>query len=77
MLFTNLWIPLSCHICLTYKKLTHISVDGTSKVPPFYTTIKRGRLGYEKWKGHDWSLSKDKTSEKVGVGMSGMQPDTR
>ena len=26
---------------------------------PFYTTMKGGGLGYEKWKDSDWSLSKD------------------
>ena len=39
---------------------------------PFYSTMKRGGLGCEKQKGHDWSLREDKTSGKVGVGMSGM-----
>ena len=38
---------------------------------------KKGQIGVWKWKGHNWSLSEGKASGKVGLGMSGMQPDTR
>ena len=38
--------------------------------------MKRRQSGHEEQKGHDWSLSKDNTGGNVGVGMSGMQPDT-
>ena len=44
------------------------------EVFPFLHYYEKGN---EKQKGHDWSLSKDKTGGKVGVGMSGIQPDTR
>ena len=76
MLWTNLWIPPSCHICLTYKKKTGADLFRWYQVSPFYTIMKSGRLGHEKSNGHDWSLSKDRTGGKVGVGISGMQPDT-
>ena len=46
MLSTNLWIPPSCHICLTYKNLLHISFDGTGRFPSLYY--------YEK--GVDWGV---------------------
>ena len=75
MISTNLWIPQSHHICLTYKQPgTHL-VGWHQKVPP-YTTTKSDGSGHEKQKGNDWSLSKDKASGKVGIEMSGMQPDT-
>ena len=30
---TNLWIPLSHHICLTFNTLVHIIGDGTRRSP--------------------------------------------
>ena len=36
MLLTNLWIPLSHHICLTYKNLVHIPLDGNRRFPLLY-----------------------------------------
>ena len=62
----TLWIPLSHHICLMYKQPgTHLT-GGHWKVPPFYTTMKRGRLGQGKWEGYDWSLSKGRLVGKLG-----------
>ena len=41
---TNLWILLSCHICLIFNNLAHIIFDEPEG--PFYTAAKRGRLGH-------------------------------
>ena len=76
MLSTNLWIPLSHHICLTYKNLAHIFADGTKRFP----------LLIQLQKGADWHVKnemamighfqKTRLVGKLGIGMSGMQPDT-
>ena len=42
---TNLWIPLSCHIGLTFNTLAHIIGDGTRR-SPLLCCHKRGGLGH-------------------------------
>ena len=50
MILTNLWIPLSHHICLTYKQPGAHLVGWHWKVSSFYTNRKRGGLGHKEWK---------------------------
>ena len=67
-------------MCLTYKNLAHISLDGTERFPLLILLQKgvdQGVKNNDRYQCEHWSLSKDKTGGKVEVGMSGMQPDTR
>ena len=34
---TNLWIPTSHYICLTFNNLVHIIIDGTRRFPLLYS----------------------------------------
>ena len=45
MLSTNLWIPLSCHICLTYIQPGAHSFDGTGRLPLFIQPRKEADQG--------------------------------
>ena len=72
---SSLWIPPSCCICLTYKQPDTHPIGWHWNVSPFHTTTKLGGLGHGWWDGHNWSLSKEETGGKVGIGIPGMPPD--
>ena len=42
-----------------YKRIWCTSLQMAPEGSPFYTTMKRGGLGHEEWKGSNWLLLKD------------------
>ena len=70
---TNLWIPPSHDICLTYKNLAHISIHGTGRFPLLILLQKEADQGMKDERAMTGHFQK---TRPVGIRMSGMHPDT-
>ena len=72
----TLWTLPNSHIYISRKPDTHL-LKWHLRVPPCYTTMKRGRSINKKQMGSDWLFEKIGLVGKVNLWMSGMQPDAR